>query len=234
MIIFFTIKLHYIYPRRPSYTISNRCHPWCLSVLYPVNLCTITINPIVGDWLCFTLLLTQTTLGRQLFTPNLHSIAISLHLTNQDALATGSLAESVAAGSSMIGAIVWGILADRFSPHTSLSVAAPFASIAIFLCGLTHWHNSVELYLVSRALNGFCSGGAIPLAMARVAELTSEFYRPRGVLHIMLVNAISSGLGQTIATMLSAGNSSYHLGNLQSCRQNCSCYFSGKWLAVLG
>lgn len=149
----------------------------------------------------FTILLIQITLGRQLFTPNFRGIAVSLHIRTQDALTSSSLAESVAGSAAMLGAIVWGCLADRFSPHTSLSIAAPLASTAIFLCALTHWHNGVALYMTSRALNGFCAGGALPLGMARVAEMTSDFYRPRGVLHIMLVNAISSGLGQTAATI---------------------------------
>lgn len=102
----------------------------------------------------------------------------------------------LALGSSLFGVLtaasgfIWGNIADRIGPRTTLSIAT--FGIGVFICCIALFANSVETVILFYALAGACAGG---VGSAVLPKLISAWYtakwRGKGYVVVTLGGSIS-------------------------------------------
>lgn len=99
---------------------------------------------------------------------------------------------------------MWGKISDRVGRKPILLIGILGFSISFFLFGLT---THLWLLYVSRLVGGFFSGAALPVALAIIADITTDENRTRG----MGFAGMSIGLGFILGPAIGGGLS--HFGN---------------------
>lgn len=105
---------------------------------------------------------------------------------------------SLATASSML---IWSILSDKFGKKKILLINLLFFVISSIFCGLTNQINNYSFMIISRAFQGFFSGGIIPIATSYIA---TEFPLERKGLAMGLVGATFS-IGTIIGPTAGSG-----------------------------
>jgi len=111
-----------------------------------------------------------------------------------DATQTGLLASAATFG-MIFGAIICGMLADKFGRKKVMVMGISFYSVFTGLCGVVE---NIQVFAVFRFLGGFGMAAVIPLATAVLSE-----YSPKSKRNFLVTcTSFGSGFGQTICTLL--------------------------------
>lgn len=108
---------------------------------------------------------------------------------------------AVSSGAELVGAIPFGMLADRISPRTLLVISAILGAAATQLFGIS---GLISIFFVSRALEGLSAAAVTPAILAHLSDVTMEKKLIRGrvmglfELSIFAGAALSSVLGSQL------------------------------------
>jgi MFS family permease len=112
----------------------------------------------------------------------------------------GTLA-AMSFGAELVSAVPLGILADVLPARLLMTVGALVAALAAVLFGATH---HVEVFVVSRALEGLAAGASVPALLAYVTDVTAgdKALRARVMSYFELSLLAGLALGGVVGTQL--------------------------------
>lgn len=105
---------------------------------------------------------------------------------------------SAALWGAIAGALIFGVLTDKFGRRTVLAVAVLFFSVFTAFCGLIH--NNVSLFAVFRFLAGMGIATMTPTTIAMVSEYTPQIKRR----FLLTANHIGLMIGSFLSPLVGA------------------------------